>query len=173
MLSIAPPAPQIKTLTPNLLPCSIKHSGPIGVAKRYWDPQIADTTDPAQTEQNKTSLEERPAAKKPRVSYLRGRKLLGRTIALPAGYTGVVVQKTGEFLPPPVPERQAKARNLAYDDDGVDESEAEDEPSEVEILSRTAEFHGLAVWGHESVPTDEDPYVKGVEEWIAFAEKVR
>jgi ribonuclease H2 subunit C len=28
------------------------------------------------------------------------------------------------------------------------------------------------VWAHETIPAADDPYVKGVEEWIKFAEAV-
>lgn len=28
------------------------------------------------------------------------------------------------------------------------------------------------VWGHDALPAGDDPFVKGVEEWIAFAEMV-
>lgn len=28
------------------------------------------------------------------------------------------------------------------------------------------------IWGHEAVPEDRGPYIKGIEEWIAFSQKV-
>ena len=39
----------------------------------------------------------------------------------------------------------------------------------VMVLEEAASFEEMAVWGHEAVPEPDDPYVKGVEEWIAFA----
>lgn len=54
---------------------------------------------------------------------------------------------------------------LAELDDGV-----EDEP--VKILEEQASFDAVVLWGHESTPDENDPYVKGIEEWIAFAETV-
>jgi len=47
---------------------------------------------------------------------------------------------------------------------------AEDEP--VKILEEQASFDEVVLWGHESTPDETDPYVKGIEEWIAFAETV-
>ena len=54
-----------------------------------------------------------------------------------------------------------------------DEDDDEDEkPESVGVLDTAATFDELLVWGHELVPTADDPFVKGVEEWIAFAEAV-
>lgn len=33
-------------------------------------------------------------------------------------------------------------------------------------------FQEIVVWGHEAVPEEGDVYVKGMKEWIAFAEAV-
>lgn len=53
-----------------------------------------------------------------------------------------------------------------------DEDEEEAEP-EVKILEEQATFDEVMVWGHELVvDEDSDPYVRGVEEWIGFAEQV-
>ncbi|KAK4229922.1 ribonuclease H2 non-catalytic subunit-domain-containing protein [Podospora fimiseda] len=58
-------------ITPNLLPCSIKHSGSIGpVSTSFWNPKISEDGK--------------------QVSFFRGRKLKGKTIKLPEGYKGVV-----------------------------------------------------------------------------------
>ena len=40
------------------------------------------------------------------------------------------------------------------------------------VLEETGGFDDIMVWGHEALPEGEDPYVKGLEEWIGFAEKV-
>lgn len=47
-------------------------------------------------------------------------------------------------------------------------------PKEVEtlIMDHTATFDHVMVWDHEAVPDGEDVYVKGIEEWIGFAEAV-
>ena len=46
------------------------------------------------------------------------------------------------------------------------------EQVEVRMLETTATFDELVIWGHEVVPGEDDEYVKGVEEWVAFAEVV-
>lgn len=54
-----------------------------------------------------------------------------------------------------------------------DDEDVEDEP-EVEIMEEQSAFEDVMVWGHEAVPEDgADPFVRGMEEWIAFAEQVR
>lgn len=45
-----------------------------------------------------------------------------------------------------------------------------DEP--VKVLEKQATFQEFVVWGHEVLPTADDPFIKGVEEWIQFAEAV-
>jgi ribonuclease H2 subunit C len=42
--------------------------------------------------------------------------------------------------------------------------------AEVNIMEAKATFNEVVIWGHEMVPDDEDVYVKGMEEWIGFAE---
>lgn len=48
--------------------------------------------------------------------------------------------------------------------------------SDVEIaiskMDNVAEFGGLVIWGHESVIEPENIFVKGANEWVAFAENV-
>lgn len=52
------------------------------------------------------------------------------------------------------------------------EDSPEDRP-EVKIAEARAEFEEIMVWGHEALPEDTaDPYVRGLEEWISFAEQV-
>lgn len=81
---------------------------------------------------------------------------------LPSTYTGVVLQKTEKVLPQPAKQRE---------DDG--EEEDGDEPVEVKMMETIGRFEEVVVWGHEMVPEEgEDVYVKGLQEWIGFAETV-
>ena len=89
-------------------------------------------------------------------AYFRGRKLRGRRVAVPEGYEGVVATPTERTIRP--------AQN-----NSVDETEPE-EP--VKILEKQATFQDVMVWGHELMPAADDPFVKGVEEWVRFAEAV-
>ncbi|PLB39721.1 ribonuclease H2 subunit C [Aspergillus candidus] len=87
-------------------------------------------------------------------AYFRGRKLRGRRVAVPEGYEGVVATPTERTIRP--------AQNNA-----VDEAEPE-EP--VKVLEKQATFQDVMVWGHEFMPAADDPFVRGVEEWVRFAE---
>lgn len=42
----------------------------------------------------------------------------------------------------------------------------------IKILETQATFDEFVVWGHEIMPAADDPFVKGVEEWLKFAETV-
>lgn len=54
-----------------------------------------------------------------------------------------------------------------------DDEDGDDEPEQVNILEETNTFDDIVIWGHETLPDDmDDPYVKGIEEWIPFAEAV-
>lgn len=56
-------------------------------------------------------------------------------------------------------------------EDGMDDGNV---PKEIETLTMEhhARFEEIMVWEHEAVPYAEDVYVKGIEEWIGFAEAV-
>lgn len=56
-------------------------------------------------------------------------------------------------------------------DPAVDETETESE-EQVKILEEQGSFDEVVVWGHEAVPAADDPFVKGVEEWVRLAEAV-
>lgn len=98
-----------------------------------------------------------------RVAYFRGRKLHGKALKVPEGYRGVVVDKTD----PPEP------RASRPDEPEVVDLEASDELP-LGALDTKAEFDEILIWGHESLAdTSSDPYVRGVDEWMKVAEKVR
>jgi hypothetical protein len=92
------------------------------------------------------------------VAYFRGRKLYGKQLKVLKGYRGVVVSSTDRILPKSNP--------------AVEEENQAEEP-DVRIMEEHSEFDDIMLWGHESLPDDNtDPYVRGMEEWIAFAEQV-
>lgn len=98
-----------------------------------------------------------------RVAYFRGRKLHGKALKVPEGYRGVVVDKTE----PPEP------RAPRPDEPEVVDLDAEDDMP-LGTLDTKAEFDEIVIWGHESMAdTTSDPYVRGVQEWMEVAEKVR
>lgn len=92
------------------------------------------------------------------IAYCRGRKLHGKKLKIPKGYRGIVISSTDRILPK---ETQAE-----------DDEDAEEVP-EVKIMEEQSEFEDIMVWGHEALPDDTtDPYMRGVQEWIAFADQV-
>lgn len=81
---------------------------------------------------------------------------------MPKGYKGVVISKTEQFLPrQPVDDREAD-----------EEEEEEEKEIEVKIAEEVGEWDSIMVWGHEAVMDEEDPYVRGVEEWVGFSAAV-
>ena len=91
--------------------------------------------------------------------------------------TGAVVCETDRILPlseaPNVCGSGAKAATTAdppvggEEDDDAEEEEDEVEPTKV--VEEVATFDEILVWGHEQVPGEEDVFVRGVQEWLAFA----
>ncbi|KAJ5653628.1 hypothetical protein N7490_000631 [Penicillium lividum] len=91
-------------------------------------------------------------------AYFRGRKLRGRRVAIPEGYQGIVAVSTDRVLP-------------QTDKGGEDVEILENGPEEpVKILETQGTFDEMIVWQHEMLPAADDTFVKGVEEWIRFAE---
>jgi ribonuclease H2 subunit C len=78
---------------------------------------------------------------------------------IPEGYTGVIATVTDRTSQQPV-------KNVPAEDD-VTELE-----QPVKVLEMQGTFDDMMVWGHEILPAADDPYVKGVEEWVRFAETV-
>jgi ribonuclease H2 subunit C len=163
MLSLQPSSSKTPPkFTPNILPCSIKHSGPIPIAPRHWNP-TPSTPPPNPPDSN--------ASRAPQIVHFRGRKLQGRTIQLPVGYTGVVARKTERVVLPEVRGRGREDEDEEVDED-VDEERSGEMLVETKVMEMVGTFEEVCVWGHEKVPEGEDVYVKGIEEWIGFAEKV-
>lgn len=147
--------------TPNVLPCRINHNGPVDASQRYWAPTKTEGRQPSISPQGH-SLILLPTDDKT-VAYFRGRKLQAKHVKVPEGYRGVVLSSTDRIVP------KANPAQGAVEEEG----EAEDVP-EVGIMEEQSEFEEVMVWGHEALPDDmADPYVKGMEEWISLAGKVR
>ncbi|KIW60649.1 hypothetical protein PV05_00849 [Exophiala xenobiotica] len=149
MLALQKTSSPTRKCTTNILPCRVHHDGPIKVTKRYWSPQ--DENDGSKT------------------SHFRGRRLRGRVMRLPAGYRGVVARSTEQYLPQPV---KGGPKFTAVDEDIEIEEEEEEPPEPVKVLEEVATFGDVIVWGHDRIPNQDDTFVKGVEEWISFAEAI-
>ncbi|RDA92194.1 hypothetical protein CP533_5614 [Ophiocordyceps camponoti-saundersi (nom. inval.)] len=126
---------------PNLLPCRVHHTGPV-------DP-IAGLKLGASREEIHTS----------QVAYFRGRKLHGRSVAVPDNYQGVVVQRD-------------KEKERKPSEGGEDEEQRAQ--VKTETLEVKARFDEVLVWTMEastSTDTTTDEYVRGMEEWLLVADK--
>ncbi|KAH6668618.1 ribonuclease H2 non-catalytic subunit-domain-containing protein [Plectosphaerella plurivora] len=121
----------------NLLPCRVQHDGPIDTVQPFWQPKTQD---------NKN------------VAFFRGRELHGKTVKLPTGYRGVVVDK--------VPDAPDAPKHVVTEiDDETDE--VRDVPPAPSSMRVRAEFDEVVVWGHEALAdAASDPYVRSVEEWL-------
>ncbi|KAK8119818.1 uncharacterized protein PG998_004444 [Apiospora kogelbergensis] len=130
MLTIAGDKTEPKKAQLHLLPCRIHHDGNVAPLDSFWSP---------------TTAEDGPT----KTAYLRGRKLQGKTVPLPAGYYG--------------------AEDLDLDADVQELPDA----MEIAPLQSKAQFDDFVVWGHESLAdAGADPYVRGIEEWVAFSEQI-
>ncbi|KAJ4419398.1 hypothetical protein N0V82_004980 [Gnomoniopsis sp. IMI 355080] len=142
MLSIRQSNDSSAKVTPNLLPCRIHHDGSVGSAGPYWTP----STD--------------PDGKK--ISYFRGHELHGKTLKVPEGYRGVLV----EMKDAPKPEAQRPEEPEVVD------LEAEDELP-LGALETQAQFDEMVIWGHESMAEAiSDPYARGIEEWMKLTSQI-
>jgi ribonuclease H2 subunit C len=142
---------------PNVLPCRINHNGPVDASKRYWNPTKVPGNKHAEMPISCTDVH----ADGKTVAYFRGRKLHGKQMKVPKGYRGVVVSSTDRILPKTAP---------PIEDDDVVEIEEE---VDVKIMEEQSEFDHIMLWGHEALPDEiADPYIRGIEEWIALAEQV-
>lgn len=157
-----------KTAIPHLLPCRINHSGRVPGAGDHWKVQkgegiynlIADKESRCLTNHSTDGQ---------RTAHFRGRRLLGSTVTLPAGYSGVVMSK---------PETSSTERPVSGSvfaaieaADGMGEDDLPG-PPETELVV-AAEFDELVVWGHDVRPDgSSDPYIRGAVEWMQLAEKV-
>ena len=95
---------------------------------------------------------------------MRGRRLLGKEIALPEGYEGVVVKDKGVALP------SGKQRSCEIVD--LDDENEIEEEVEVRMFEEVGSFDNVMLWDHEKVAEGDDAFVKGLSEWIGFAEGV-
>ncbi|THX26850.1 ribonuclease H1 small subunit [Aureobasidium pullulans] len=131
----------------NVLPCRIQHNGPVNATTRHWTPESSSD---GQTN----------------TAYFRGRKLNGKTVNLPEGYRGAILQKTNTILPPTI--TPSTSTSLEDEEDASSSS-----TPETKILQEVATFDKIVVWGHEVQPDgQEDVYVRGVSEWIGLATAV-
>lgn len=69
------------------------------------------------------------------------------------------------------PQAPSQPRDHTEPFDDEDEDEQQELPQEVKIAQQIGEFDEVVVWGHGgSVDEESDMFVRGIREWIGFAE---
>lgn len=94
---------------------------------------------------------------------------------MPTGYRGVAVKKKSEEGRDAVEDRRRRRRrrrNEYTNEYGDEVGEEEEEEEQVAVLEEVAAFEEVVVWDHEKVVEADDGIVKGLAEWIRFAEAV-
>lgn len=94
-----------------------------------------------------------------KTAHFRGRRLRGRRIALPDQYRGIVLKATNKIIIEPSP--------MVSEED--EESEM---PDPIKIVDEVSSIQDMVIWGHDQVPASDNTFVRGVEEWITFAEAI-
>lgn len=83
---------------------------------------------------------------------------------LPEGYHGSVVEKS-------TPKKPDQSREEMVED--LEIIEDPEDQLEVGVMQGKATFDEFMVWNHETLANStEDPYLRGMEEWISFAGQV-
>jgi len=180
MLSIHPTNPQ--SCTPNLLPARINHNGPINDTQRYWKPEtdekgvyrLNEPTTPRFATKQLYLLHVLTTIPGTQHAYFRGRHLHGTPIALPSNYTGAILNVTDKSLPTTQSQpTQTPVEQQDIEDQDDEEEEMEVDPEEIKIAEQIGSFDSIVVWEHGGkVDEEKDGYVRGVREWIGWAESM-
>ena len=97
-------------------------------------------------------------------AYLRGRHLHGTPLPLPTTHTGAILQITDRTLPTSQPPPHDPS-------DSDEELEDAQDTAEVKVAEQIGEFDEVLVWGHGgTVEEERDMFVRGVREWVGWAE---
>ncbi|ERF74310.1 hypothetical protein EPUS_01997 [Endocarpon pusillum Z07020] len=172
MLAVRASEKGSEKLQVNVLPCRIHRNGPSKVTKRCWCPTTEEGLMITLTcfLVRYWQLNDLDGSK---TAYFRGRKLRGRQIKLPKKYRGLTVIRTDETLSGASDEEQTTLHKQPYEDeDEEDMLEHESQAEPVKILKEEANFDAITVWGHDRLPAADDSFLKGIEEWVTFAEAI-
>ena len=167
MLAIQPSKSQ--KCIPNLLPARLNHDGPVNDAGRYWQPEV-DEKGASHSSALPYHLHLTAPAGKAHV-YFRGRHLHGTSLPLPTNYTGAVLSITDKNLPQDRAREDQMDGEHHYDHDNDDEGDTLQ--LEIKVAEQVGEFDEVMVWGHGGeVDAGQDMVMRGVQEWIGFAESM-
>ena len=79
-------------------------------------------------------------------------------------HLGMIVRTTEHTLEP----SPSSTLRTAVDSDEEDEEKAEP----VRVLENVSDIKQVIVWDHDQQPAADDPFRKGVEEWLSFADAI-
>ena len=175
--------------SPNLLPCRINHNGPCRVTKRFW----SSTSEQGQPLTRRKRRHRTLSSAKGLPRWHQDGVLQGPETARQGGHaslwlsgyvkpappmfhatilftlpSGVITTSSDRLLT----NEPTKPRPGRFHESDEEDQEEEDDLEPIKILEETGIFDDMTVWGHDTVPTLDDPLVKGIEEWIAFAEAI-
>lgn len=82
---------------------------------------------------------------------------------------GAILEKSDRV----VQDKPIAGEDKSNDEDASADADVDDEPEEATIMDEVADFDSFTVWAHEALPDEKDsPFVRGVAEWVKFAEAV-
>lgn len=93
-------------------------------------------------------------------AHFRGRRLRGRVVKIPTKYEGLVLRSSDKTIIEPI---------LPQEEDEEEEPEL---PEAIKVVEHVSSFDNITVWGYDHLPAADDSFVKGIEEWTAFAEAI-
>ncbi|KAJ7065234.1 ribonuclease H2, subunit C [Mycena amicta] len=176
--------------TPSLMPFHIQHDGLAPISTYFLveaaPENVAKPPSPTQEDEMQVdSVEEEDKGQSlPRrvtdattrfVATFRGRTMHGLKMALPSGYSGVVMtggsQKTKATTKKNKP--KSKSRTTRRAAMRIDEEEDVDGEGAVRTLMPTARFSSFVLW-HPDIPVDpgRDEYARSLTEWIQLANEI-
>lgn len=97
-------------------------------------------------------------------AYFRGRKFKGREVKVSPGYKGLIIKA------------EAKSR---WDEQRLErmttdlKEATETAEGDLKFLEKVGTFDEVVIWGHEATAENDDVFVKGLGEWLDFAQSVR
>lgn len=81
---------------------------------------------------------------------------------VPQGYKGIIVKEAGK----------EKTAFEKIEKESLEGEGGEEEQEEVTVLNEIGSFERVVIWNHESMVDGDDAFVKGLGEWISFADAV-
>jgi ribonuclease H2 subunit C len=81
----------------------------------------------------------------------------------------MIARTTEKTMPQANHDKQHQPPSLDVEDE-EDEDRTADEDEPIKVMEEVGNFEEVVVWGHEALPGKDDAFVRGMGEWIGFAE---